>query len=92
MESGTEERGPVSLNGGRAIGGGGGMVMSKSLKSIVTIAVWLLFIKGALGAIAGCLALMLNRYEPLECVGVSMVGVSALLACAVAAWFRKKLD
>jgi len=80
------------LDGGRAICGGGGVVMSKSLKSIVTIAVWLLFIKGALGAVAGCLSLLQNRYEPLECVGISMVGVSALLACAVAAWFRKKLD
>ncbi len=66
--------------------------MSTSLKSIVTIAVWLLFIKGVVAAVGGCLAILLNMYEPLECVGISMVGVSALLACAVAAWLRKKLD
>ncbi len=66
--------------------------MSKSLKSIVTIAVWLLFIKGTLSVCAGCLSLMLNRYEPLECVGISFVGIAGLTMCAVAAWFRKKLD
>jgi hypothetical protein len=66
--------------------------VSRTVKGIVTVAVWFLFIKGCLATTTGCVALAFNMFKPLECVAISFVGIAALTTCALAAWLRKKLD
>ena len=67
--------------------------MSSSLKRVMTIIVWVLFIKGLMAAVVGCttvgIEVMNGRAPAMGYVAVSICGVVALILASVAAKLRK---
>ena len=65
--------------------------MSK-LKAVVTIAVWVLFIKGFLNVVLGTVTGFSGQYPELTVAVLSFSGIAALILACVGAWLRKKLE
>jgi hypothetical protein len=62
------------------------------LKAVVTIAVWVLFIKGFLNVILSLVA-GFTKMMPMEIVeAMGGLGIVALFLACVGAWLRKKLE
>jgi hypothetical protein len=70
--------------------------MSPALKAVMTIIVWVLFIKGLIAAVVGCvtvgMAIMRGDAPAMGYVAVSIVGVVALISASVAAKLRKMVE
>ena len=70
--------------------------MPPVFKAIITISVWVLFIKGLLsilvGTIMGAMASMGGAQVPLGSVALCSEGIVALILAAVAAWIRQKVE
>ena len=70
--------------------------MPPVFKAVVTIVVWVLFIKGWLsilvGTIMGAMASMGGAPVPLGSVALCSEGIAALILAAVAAWIRQKVE
>jgi len=69
--------------------------MPPIFKALITISVWVLFIKGLLGVVLGCVivakASMAGETPPLVGAAISIVGVAALILACVGAWLRQKV-
>ena len=67
--------------------------MPPIFKALISITVWILFVKGCLGILAGTITVaMAGGTPPLAGVAECGVGVVALVLAAVAAWIRQKLE
>jgi len=70
--------------------------MPPIFKALITISVWVLFIKGWLGILAGTytagMAMMAGAPTPMVAVAECGVGVAALILSAVAAKLRQKVE
>ena len=69
--------------------------MPPVFKALITISVWVLFIKGLLASLVGCLtvgmAVMRGATPPMVGAAIGVVGVAALVLACVAAWIRQKV-
>lgn len=70
--------------------------MPPIFKAVITISVWVLFIKGLIAAVVGCvmtgIAVMWGDTPSMVYVAVSGCGVAALTLTCVAAWLRQKVE
>jgi len=70
--------------------------MPSIFKALITIAVWVLFIKGLLsivvGTTMGAMASMGGALVPMWSVALCSEGIVALVLAAVAAWIRQKVE
>ena len=67
--------------------------MPPIFKALISITVWILFVKGCIGILAGTITVsMAGAVPPLAGVAECGVGVVALVLAAVAAWIRQKLE
>ncbi len=61
------------------------------LKAVVTITVWVLFIKGFINVVMGTIGTTIQLSES-QVVALSASGIAALILACVGAWLRKKLE
>lgn len=70
--------------------------MPPIFKAVITISVWVLFIKGLLAAVVGCvmtgIAIMGGDTPSIAYPAISSVGVAALILACVAAKLRQKIE
>ncbi len=66
--------------------------MSPRLKGIVTIAVWVLFIKGFFDVVWSLIAAFGGITPVQEALTVAVIGIAALILSCVGAWLRKKME
>ena len=71
--------------------------MPSVFKAIISIAVWVLFVKGCMAVLASTLLVlmaqpMVTGDVPLADVGMGGVGIVALILACVAAWIRQKVE
>lgn len=70
--------------------------MPSIFKAVVSIAVWVLFIKGWIAALVGCtmsgVAVMGGGTPSMVYPVISLCGVAALALASVGAWLRRKLE
>ena len=70
--------------------------MPSSLKAVITISAWVLFIKGWLSILAGTWTVstvsMAGKPPPLSGIAECAVGSAALILACVAAWLRQKVE
>ena len=71
--------------------------MPQIFKAIISISVWVLFVKGCMAVLASTLLVFMARPMmtgdvPLADVGMGGVGVVALILACVAAWIRQKVE
>jgi uncharacterized membrane protein YqgA involved in biofilm formation len=70
--------------------------MPPVFKAVVTISVWVLFIKGCLAVLTSTLLVLMAQpmatgVTPLGGVAMGGIGVVALVLACVAAWIRQKI-
>ena len=66
--------------------------MPPRLKGIITIAVWVLFIKGFFDVVWSLIAAFGGITPVQEALTVAVIGIVALFLACVGAWLRKKLE
>ena len=71
--------------------------MPPIFKALISITVWILFVKGCLAVLVSTILVLMARpmmtgHTPLVDVAMGGVGVVALVLAAVAAWIRQKLE
>jgi len=66
--------------------------MPPMVKALVTIAIWVLFVKGCLAVALGTVAGLAGMVTPLVALGECAVGIAALILSAVAAKLRQMLE
>ena len=66
--------------------------MPPIFKAVVTIAVWVLFIKGFFNVVASLVAGFTNRMPMSDVEAVGGIGIAAIALACVCAWLRKKLE
>ena len=70
--------------------------MPQIFKAIISIAVWVLFVKGCMAVLVSTLLVfmaqpMMTGKVPLADIGMGGVGIVALVLDAVTAWIRQKV-
>ncbi len=66
--------------------------MPSIFKALVSIIVWILFIKGCVSILAGTVAAFAGTQPMLTAVAICSEGIIALILAAVAAKIRQKME
>ena len=70
--------------------------MPPIFKAVITISVWVLFIKGLIAAVVGCvmtgIVIMGGHTPSIAYPAISIVGIAALILACVGVWLRKTVE